>query len=73
MNHLKLFNHSFKHFIYFSFLSLILGPVFNGKTTELFHRLEKWKIASRKILFIQHISVSMEVDSKYIGVKRSYI
>ena len=35
-------------------IQLILGPMFAGKTTELIRRLNRYKIAQKKVLFIKY-------------------
>src|SRR5690554_7954903 len=58
-------------------LTVIIGPMFSGKTTELLRRLERYDLAGKKVvlvrpqtdtrLFLSHSR--LEFDGKTIGVK----
>jgi thymidine kinase len=37
------------------FLSLIIGPMFSGKTTRLLNLIDKLKIIDKKILVVKHV------------------
>lgn len=41
-------------------IQLIFGPMFSGKTTELFRMLNRWKIAGRSCVLVKH-----SFDSRY--------
>jgi thymidine kinase len=42
-------------------IQLILGPMFSGKTTELFRMLNRWKIAGRSCVLVKH-----SFDTRYV-------
>jgi thymidine kinase len=42
-------------------IQLIIGPMFSGKTTELFRMLNRWKIAGRNCVLVKHSS-----DCRYV-------
>jgi thymidine kinase len=47
------------------FLSLIIGPMFSGKTTRLLNLIDKLKIIDKKILVVKHV-FDTRYNSSYI-------
>jgi thymidine kinase len=45
-------------------IQLILGPMFAGKTTELFRMLNRWKISGRSCVLVKHKSDLRYVDDE---------
>lgn len=45
-------------------VQLILGPMFAGKTTELFRMLNRWKLAGRNCILVKHASDNRYVDGE---------
>jgi len=47
-------------------IQLIVGPMFSGKTSELFRLLNRWKISGRSCVLVKH-----SFDSRYVDDEES--
>lgn len=49
-----------------TFLNILLGPMFSGKSTELIRRIRRYKTINKKIIIVTHINDSFRTNKNII-------